>query len=43
MKAAIINQYGNRNELLVVDDYVNSTITNDQVLIKTYATSVNPI
>ncbi|MHB9626919.1 NADP-dependent oxidoreductase [Weissella cibaria] len=43
MKAAIINQYGDSNELSVVDDYVNPTITDDQVLIKTYATSVNPI
>ena len=43
MKAAIINQYGDSNELSVVDDYVNPTITDDQILIKTYATSVNPI
>ena len=43
MKAAIINQFGSSNELTVVDNYDEPDIADNEVLIETFATSVNPI
>lgn len=43
MKAAIINQFGSSNELTVVDNYDEPDIADNEVLIQTFATSVNPI
>lgn len=42
MKAAVINQYGDRNELTVVDTAVPA-IQADEVLVENIATSINPI
>ena len=42
MKAAVINQYGDRNELTVIDTAVPA-IQADEVLVKNIATSINPI
>ena len=43
MKAAIINQFGSSDELTVVDNYDEPIISDNEVLIETFATSVNPI
>lgn len=43
MKAAIINRFGDIQELHVVSDYPDPKITDDQVLIEVHATSINPI
>ena len=43
MKAAIINQFGSSDELMVVDNYDEPIISDNEVLIETFATSVNPI
>lgn len=43
MKAAIINNYGSEKELEVVENYPMPRLNDDEVLVKIYATSVNPI
>lgn len=43
MKAAIINQYGSRDELSVVSDYPMPELTADDVMVEIHATSINPI
>lgn len=43
MKAAIINNFGSKEELQVVSDYPEPTLNDDQVLIAVSATSINPI
>lgn len=43
MKAAIINEFGDINELKVVSDYPEPFLRDDEVLISASATSINPI
>lgn len=43
MKAAIINNFGNPDELIIQDDYPMPEIKNNQVLIKVIAASINPL
>lgn len=42
MKAAVINHYGDRNELEVIDTRMPE-IQADEVLVENHATSINPI
>ena len=43
MKALKVTGYGNAKENLVMQEVVNPTISNNEVLIKTHAASLNPI